>query len=79
MTLGEKVHLWRRRRGWTQKVLSAQIGVNTNYLAKLERGEVKDPAGSIVWRLARTLGVSTDYLLDTEREGSEERTAAPVG
>jgi transcriptional regulator with XRE-family HTH domain len=59
-------------------MLSAQIGVNVNYLAKLAPGEVKGPAGSIVWRLAQALGVSTDYLLDTAKVEESERMAAAV-
>jgi transcriptional regulator with XRE-family HTH domain len=69
MTLGEKVHLLRRRLGWTQRELGQAAQVNANTIARLERGEIPDPGGQLILRLARALDTSTDYLL-----GRDERT-----
>jgi transcriptional regulator with XRE-family HTH domain len=71
MTLGEKVHLLRRRKDWTQRELAGLVAITTNYLARLERDEVPDPGSSVVKRLAQRLGVSTDYLLGMGEEDGE--------
>ena len=76
MTLGEKVHLLRRRGGLTQRELASQVDITTNYLARLERDEVPDPGSGVVKRLAQRLGVSTDYLLGVGDEESEQLPAA---
>jgi transcriptional regulator with XRE-family HTH domain len=69
MTLGEKVHVLRRRLGWTQRELAQVAQLNANTLARIERSELRDPGGQLVARLARALGCSTDYLLGlTENE-----------
>lgn len=63
MTLGERIHLLRRRLGWTQRELGAAAQINTNTIARIERGEIADPSGQLILRLARALETSTDYLL----------------
>jgi transcriptional regulator with XRE-family HTH domain len=80
MNLGERVHLLRRRLGWTQKELAELSKVNLNNIARIERSEIRDPGGSVVARMARALGTSTDYLLGlTEESGVEsERKPAAV-
>ncbi len=69
MTLGEKVHLLRRRLGWTQRELAQAAQINANTLARIERSELRDPGGQLVARVAQALGCSTDFLLGlTEKE-----------
>ena len=63
MTLGEKIHLLRRRLRWTQKQLGERAQMSANTIARLERGEIQDPGGQILLRLARVLETSTDFLL----------------
>jgi transcriptional regulator with XRE-family HTH domain len=63
MTFGERILLMRRRRGMTQRELGQAAKLNSNTIARLERGDLKDIAGQAVARLARALGVSADYLL----------------
>ena len=63
MTLGEKIHLLRRRLRWTQRELGQAAQINANTIARLERGEITDPSGQMILRLARALETSTDYLL----------------
>ena len=65
-TFGERILILRRRRGMTQRELAQAIGINTNTLARVERGELKDLAGQTVARLARALETSTDHLLGME-------------
>jgi transcriptional regulator with XRE-family HTH domain len=73
MTLGEKVHLLRRRGDWTQRELAGHVGITTNYLARLERDEVPDPGSGVVKRLAEFLGVSTDYLLGVGEKETDSK------
>ena len=63
MTLGEKVHLWRKRRKMTQKQLAEKITINPISLSKIERGVVTELEASTLRKLAQALGVKTDYLL----------------
>lgn len=63
MNLGERVHLLRRRLGWTQRELAQAASMNSNNLARIERSEIPDPGGQSVARLALVLETSTDYLL----------------
>jgi transcriptional regulator with XRE-family HTH domain len=63
MTLGEKIHLLRRRQKWTQKELGEAAEINTNTIARLERDEIADPGSRLMLRLSRALGTSVDYLL----------------
>jgi transcriptional regulator with XRE-family HTH domain len=80
MTLGERIHLLRRRRGWTQEELAALIRVPSTTLARIEQGETKNPHVNIVRQLADVLGTSTDYLLGRREDSGVEpqETAAGV-
>jgi transcriptional regulator with XRE-family HTH domain len=62
-SLGERILILRRRRGMTQRELAAAVGLNTNTIARVERGEVKDLIGQSIANLARVLETTTDFLL----------------
>lgn len=76
MTLGEKVHLLRRRLDWTQRELARVACINLNTVARIERDEIRDPSGQMILRLARALETTTDYLLGRE-EVEEEALTTP--
>jgi len=79
MTLGERVLVLRRRRKLTQAALGKAAGIDGNTIARLERDEVSDLAGSRIVRLAKALRVSTDVLLgvvDMDEQESERVAAA---
>jgi transcriptional regulator with XRE-family HTH domain len=78
MNLGERVHLLRRRVGWTQRELGEAAGINTNTIARIERSDVKDPGGQMVARLARALGTTTDYLLGLSEESGVNSEILPT-
>jgi transcriptional regulator with XRE-family HTH domain len=61
-TLGKRVRLARMRRGWQQKDLAQRASLSQKYMSQIEQDKV-DPRASIITRLARTLGVTTDTLL----------------
>ena len=79
MNLGERVHLLRRRLGWTQKELAEASKINVNNIARIERSEVRDPGGQMVARMARALGTTTDYLLGLTEESGIESERKPAG
>lgn len=54
-TLPERLVQHRRRRGWTQKRLAAELDVDPTTLARWERGE-KTPWGSYAVRVEALLG-----------------------
>jgi transcriptional regulator with XRE-family HTH domain len=63
MTLGEKIHLLRRRLKMTQSELGKAANIAPNTIARLERDDIKDPGSRLMLRLARALQTSIDYLL----------------
>ena len=78
-TFGERILLLRRRRDLTQRALATMAGLNSNTLARVERGEVKDLVGQSVARLARALGTTTDYLLGLSEESGVGSEPVPTG
>ena len=76
MTFGERVALLRRRRGFTQGDLAAQLGVRGNTISRIEKGTqgkwgFEDVKGKTVAALARHLRVSADYLLGLSEDDRE--------
>ena len=63
MALGEKLKDLRERRGWSQHELARQAHVRQALISALETGKQADTTGSVLRRLARTLGVTVDYLV----------------
>ena len=63
MTLGERVHTYRRRRALTLVELGKAVGVDKMTIWRLENGKIDDVKGNTIAQLARTLRVSSDYLL----------------
>jgi transcriptional regulator with XRE-family HTH domain len=53
----------RRHRGLTQQELAVMAKVSQGLIARIEREQVKDPAASVVRRLANAFGVTVDYLV----------------
>jgi len=62
MTLGEKIKALREARGWSQQELARRAKVRPALLSELEGNKKEDTTGSVLRRLARTLGVTMDYL-----------------
>jgi transcriptional regulator with XRE-family HTH domain len=63
MTIGERLKSQRSRRKLTQQALAREAGVSQGLIARIETGDVKDPAASVVRRLAQALGITVDYLV----------------
>ena len=79
MTLGERILILRRRVGMSQSTLGRTAGLDTNTIARLEQGRVRDLSGESIVRVARALRVSTDVLLGVvELDEQAEREPAAV-
>jgi len=59
--IGKNIRNLRRQRNWTMAELAAKIGMNPVPLGRIERG-VNAPSASVIYRLAKALGVSVDTL-----------------
>ncbi|MBW2238117.1 MAG: ImmA/IrrE family metallo-endopeptidase [Deltaproteobacteria bacterium] len=59
--IGKNIRNLRRQRNWTMADLAAKIGMNPVPLGRIERG-VNAPSASVIYRLAKALGVSVDTL-----------------
>jgi ribosome-binding protein aMBF1 (putative translation factor) len=60
--VGEAVRRARQAHGWTQSELAERAGFSSNYVARLERGEL-GPSLFVAHRLCETLGIDVSELL----------------
>jgi DNA-binding XRE family transcriptional regulator len=63
MSLAVRLFQYRHRRGLTQQKLADLAGLSQGLIARIERGNVKDPSMSVVRRLATALGITSDLLI----------------
>lgn len=59
---GDRLRLLRQKHGYTQEALAERLNLGIRQIHRYEKG-LSDPAGNIVAKIARELGVSADYLL----------------
>ncbi len=62
--VGPTIRKLRRERSLTQGQLATYAGIDQSYLSKIENGLVGSVGIEIVARIAQTLGVTTDHLLE---------------
>lgn len=62
-SLGDRLRTLRASEGWSLREVAAKAGVNHGYLSQLERGEVSQPAPSMLHRLAEGYGESFVTLM----------------
>ena len=60
--LGTRIAALRRAAGWSQGDLAQQLGVSASAVGMYEQGR-REPSADLLVALARTFGVSVDYLL----------------
>ncbi len=65
MTLAEKIVWCRRRAGLSQEELAEKVGVSRQAVSKWELGDATPEVGKLL-ALARTFGVTTDWLLSED-------------
>lgn len=76
MLLAEKIMTLRKRAGWSQEELAAQLGVSRQSVSKWE-GAQSVPDMQKVVQMSRLFGVTTDYLLKEELGEPELAPAEP--
>ena len=80
MILADKIVTLRKRAGWSQEELAAQLGVSRQSVSKWE-GAQSVPDMQKVVQMSRLFGVTTDYLLKEELgepEPAPAESAAPL-
>ena len=65
MDVGERIRARREELGLTQAQLADELGVTHQHVSGIESG-ISAPSLDLLVRIARRLGVSTDYLLTGE-------------
>lgn len=76
MKLSDKIWVCRKKAGLSQEALAERIGVSRQAISKWETGEAS-PEISKLSLLARTFGVTADWLLDDTAEPEDGAEAAP--
>ena len=81
MTIGERIKALRQKKGWSQRELARLARVRHATLAELETGLRTETRTDIARRLAKTLGVTVDYLVGMyeDDEAPDPATMALVG
>ena len=62
MMLGARIAALRRSQGWNQAELARRLQISPSAVGMYEQGR-REPSAQMLVALARTLGVSVDYLL----------------
>lgn len=62
MALGDRVKVWREKKGWGLRDLARASGVDVSLISRLESGERQSVSLDAAMKLARALGLSLDYL-----------------
>jgi transcriptional regulator with XRE-family HTH domain len=78
-TLGERLHLTRRRRGMTSKELAVKVGTGRTTISRLENNNKPAVSFAVVVRIAQALGVSLDYLVGWKDSEAIEASSATRG
>ena len=78
MILADKIVSLRKKAGWSQEELAAQLNVTRQSVSKWE-GAQSVPDLDKVLQMSRLFGVTTDYLLKDEMEEAQAASSAEEG
>lgn len=62
MTFGEKLREFRKRKGWSQKKLSAKSGIHQQTISAYERGDFMPTITTLEWLVVALETTSTELL-----------------
>jgi len=62
LDLADRVKIARERRGWSQSELAQRLGMTRPQLCNLEHGQTRNLTAMTLYRLAKALGVSMEWL-----------------
>lgn len=68
-TIGEKIRALRKERGFSVNEFANQSRVSKSYISNIERGVQKNPSMIVLRKLALTLDVPLQELLQCKWEG----------
>lgn len=77
-TIGQRVRAAREKHGISQAELARQLHASVNAINMLEQDSIQDPRASRIIGIARTLGVSADYLLGLG-PADNDKSPLPLG
>ena len=63
LTIGERIALLRRARGWTQMDLAINLGTDKTFVSRIETNTVKTIKSDMLAKIAQVLRVSADFIL----------------
>ncbi|MBU1326694.1 helix-turn-helix domain-containing protein [Patescibacteria group bacterium] len=63
INIGENIKKYRNKQGLSQEDFAKKSGVKYTTLTKIESNVIKKPSVLIMAKLAKTLGVSIEYLI----------------
>lgn len=63
LSVGERVQIYRKRRGLSQDALAANVDISTRQLRRIERGEDINPGIETLRHIATKLNISLTTLL----------------
>lgn len=69
--LGQRIRSERKKLAYTQEHLAEMIEVSDAYIGQIERGE-RSPTLDTLVKLAKSLGVTIDYLLQDSLEPDDD-------
>lgn len=75
MTLGEKILVLRKQKGWSQQELAKMLGTSGPIVGRYERDEMT-PSVEVAKKLSRIFGVTLDYLVDETGDVEEFKDKA---
>lgn len=78
MTFGKKLQILRQKAGMSQDALAEKLNVSRQAVSRWERNETMPETEKVV-DLAELFGITTDYLLRDQTEGSPEPSQQEIG
>ena len=78
MTIGERIRKRRQELGWSQRALAQRVSTRQATIADLERGAQQETSTALIRRLAKVLGVTSDWLIGMY-EDDEQGDVEPTG
>lgn len=76
--VGERIRVARQQKGWTQVELAEAAGLSSNYVARLERGEL-GASLFVAMKIAEALSVTLDVLVQTQAQPARTTTKRRAG
>ena len=78
MSLGTRLRKRREELGLSQRALARLVNTRQATISDLERGILKNPGIDIVRRLAKVLGITSDWLIGMYEEDEDAERAEVV-